>query len=122
MPAKKQPQHEFGRRLSELRQARGLTQVQLASKLEVSQRAISRLETVAEYPTVPLLVAICDALGASADELLGLKPPPKAAAARQPPEEKRLWRHLKLVASLPERDQRAVLRIIDSTAKARRGA
>jgi hypothetical protein len=36
--------------------------------------------------------------------------------------EKRLWRHLKLVASLPERDQRAVLRIIDSTAKARRGA
>ncbi len=61
-------------------------------------------------------------LQSSADELLGRKPPPKLAAVRQPPEEKRLWRHLRVVASLPERDQRAVLRIIDSTAKARRGA
>lgn len=122
MPAKKQSSHEFGQRLTELRLARGLTQVQLASSLGVSQRAISRLETVAEYPTVPLLVALCEVLQTSADELLGLKPPPKVAALRQPPEEKRLWRHLKVVASLPERDQRAVLRIIDSTAKARRGA
>lgn len=121
MPAKKHA-HNFGQRLTELRLARGLTQVQLASSLGVSQLAISRLETVAEYPTVPLLVALCEVLQTSADELLGLKPPPKVAALRQPPEEKRLSGHLKVVASLPERDQRAVLRIIDSTGKARRGA
>lgn len=96
--------------------------MQLATTLGVSQRAISRLETVAEYPTVPLLVALCEALQASADELRGLKPPPKTAAPRQPPEEKRLWRHLKAVASLPERDQRAVLRLIDTAAKAKRSA
>ena len=120
MPAKKQPQYEFGQRLTALRLARGLTQVQLASTLGVSQRAISRLETVAEFPTVPLLIALCSALQASADELLGLKAPPRAAAPRQLPEEKRLWRHLKVVASLPERDQRAVLRIIDTAARAGR--
>lgn len=122
MPEKKQSSHEFGQRIPELRLARGITQVEFASSVGVSQRAISRLETVAEYPTVPLHVALCEVLQTSADELLGLKPPPKVAGLRQPPEEKRLWRHLKVVASLPERDQRAVLRIIDSTAKARRGA
>jgi transcriptional regulator with XRE-family HTH domain len=120
MPAKKQPQYEFGQRLTALRLARGLTQVQLASILDVSQRAISRLETVAEFPTVPLLIALCAALHASADELLGLKAPRREAAPRQLPEEKRLWRHLKVVASLPERDQRAVLRIIDTAARAGR--
>lgn len=101
--------------------ANGLTQVQLAASLCVSRRAISRLETVAEYPTVRLLIALCDVLQTSADELLGLKPP-KVASFRERPEEKRVWCHLKVVASLPERDQRAVLRIIDSTARARRGA
>lgn len=54
----------------------------------------------------------------SSDELLGLKPAPRVEAPRQPPEEKRLWRHLRIVAQLPERDQRAVLRLIDSAARA----
>lgn len=39
-------------------------------------------------------------------------------APRQPPEEKRLRRHLRVVAQLPERDQRTVLRLIDTAAKA----
>ena len=69
-------------------------------------------------PTVPVLLEFCRALKVSSDELLGLKPPPKVAAPRQPPDEKRLWRHLRVVAQLPERDQRAVLRLIDTAAKA----
>jgi len=60
-------------------------------------------------------------LHVSTDELLGLKPPPRVDPRRQPADERRLWRHLKLVASLPERDQRAVLRIIDTAARAGRG-
>ncbi len=121
MPAKKQSLHEFGQRLATLRLARGLTQVQLAATLDVSQRAISRLETVAEYPTVPLLLQLCRVLKVSADELLGLKPAPRVEPLRQPPEEKRLWRHLRVVARLPERDQRAVLRLIDTAARAGSG-
>lgn len=110
MPAKKQSLHEFGQRL---------TQVQLAATLDVSQRAgDSRLETVAEYPTVPLLLQLCRVLKVSVDELLGLKPAPRVEPLRQPPEEKRLWRHLRVVARLPERDQRAVLRLIDTAARA----
>ena len=114
MPAKRPPSTEFGRRLTELRQARGLTQTQLAHAIDSTQRVISRLETIAEHPTVPVLVELARALKVSADELLGLKPPPKVEAPVQRPEERRLWRKLRLVAALPERDQRAVLRIIDS--------
>ncbi len=118
MPAKKQPETEFGRRLVAVRQARGLTQTQLAEATGTTQRVVSRLETVAEYPTVPVLLEFCRALKVSADELLGLKPPPKVEPPRQPPEEKRLWRHLRVVAQLPERDQRAVLRFIDTASRA----
>jgi transcriptional regulator with XRE-family HTH domain len=118
MPAKKHPETEFGRRLVAVRQARGLTQVQLAEATGTTQRVVSRLETVAEYPTVPVLLEFCRALKVSADELLGLKPPPKVEPPRQPPEEKRLWRHLRVVAQLPERDQRAVLRFIDTAQRA----
>jgi|GEM_PF-6989408 len=48
------------------------------------------------------------------DALLGLKPLPKGENTPQPPEEKRLWRKFRQVAQLPERDKRALLRIIDS--------
>jgi hypothetical protein len=83
---------------------------------------VSLMAHVAEYPTVPVLLEFCRALKVSADELLGLKPPPKVEAPRQAPEEKRLWRHLRVVAELPERDQRAVLRLIDTAAKAKRAS
>ena len=115
MPAKKPPQTEFGERLVALRQARGLTQVQLAAASGATQRVISRLETVAEYPTVPLLLAFAKVLRVSADELLGLKKARVEVLSRSP-EEKRLWKKLRLIASLPEKDQRAVLRLIDSVA------
>lgn len=119
VPRKKEPTTEFGRRLVQLRQARGLTQVQLAAAIESSQRVISHYETVAEYPTVQALVALARVLRVSTDELLGLKPPPKQLSAAAPPrEEKRLWRHLRVVARLPERDKRAVLRLIDTAARA----
>jgi transcriptional regulator with XRE-family HTH domain len=119
MPAKKPPLTEFGRRLTALRQARGLTQVQLAEAIGATQRIVSRLETVAEYPTVPLLVEFARVLKVSADELLGLKVPAKIEPPAQLPEERRLWKKLRLVAALPERDQRAVLRFIDSAALAK---
>ncbi|MGQ0508544.1 MAG: helix-turn-helix domain-containing protein [Myxococcaceae bacterium] len=118
MPKKKQPLTEFGVRLTQLRQARGLTQVQLAQATGTTQRIVSRLETVAEFPTVPVLVQLARALRVSTDELLGLKPPPKVAAPARPVEEKRLLRQLRQVEQLPEKDKRAVLRLINSVAHA----
>lgn len=122
VPKKKEPAKEFGRRLVRLRLARGLTQMQLADAAGTSQRGVSHYETVAEYPAVEVLTSLAKVLHFTTDELLGLKPPPRIEVPRQPPKEKRLWRHLKLVAKLPERDQRAVLRLIDTAARAGRSA
>jgi hypothetical protein len=55
------------------------------------------------------------ALKVSADELLGIEPL-KAAGLASSPEERRLWRKFQQVMELPERDQRAVIRLVNSLA------
>jgi transcriptional regulator with XRE-family HTH domain len=111
MPAKRPPKTAFAERLFVLRKARGLTQVQLAEALGTSQRVISHYETAAELPPSASIVALARVLEVTADELLGLK----AAKPRQEnPQKGRLWKRFQRMESLPERDQRAVLRLINS--------
>jgi hypothetical protein len=57
-------------------------------------------------------------LQVSPDELLGLKPPRKAAPplTEQGPETRLLWKRFQVVVQLPEKDQRAVIRLIHSLA------
>ncbi len=70
------------------------------------------------HPVAPAIVALAKGLKVSSDVLLGIKALPKGAGTETAPDERRLWKHLRLVAQLPERDQRAVLRLIDSAARA----
>lgn len=114
MPRKVRSGSEFGERLADLRAERGITQGQLAEMIGSSQRAISAYETVAEFPPTAALVEIAKALKVSADELLGLKQPPKAARLPEDPEVRRLWKKFQLVLSLPEKDRRAVIRLVNS--------
>lgn len=111
MPAKKPAQTAFGKRLVALRQARGLTQIQLAKAAATTQRAISYYETEAEFPTAAALIPLARALRVSTDELLGAKP---AKLDQENPQKRRLWKRFQRMASLPERDQRAVIRLINS--------
>ena len=99
-----------------LRIARGLTQTQLADAIDSSQRAISRYETIAEFPPTHVVVQLARALDVTTDELLGFKPPKKAGANGSPqdPETRRLWKKFQLVRGLPEKDQRAVIRLLNS--------
>ncbi|MDO4805746.1 MAG: helix-turn-helix domain-containing protein [Coriobacteriales bacterium] len=53
-----------------LREKRGMTQVQLASLLSVSDKAVSKWETGAGYPDITLLEPIANALRVSVAELL----------------------------------------------------
>lgn len=62
----------FGRRLRELRTARGWTQAQLATKLGVERAVIGNYELGLHYPAIPQLVALARALEVSTDRLLGL--------------------------------------------------
>lgn len=118
MPRKKKEDSSFGPRLATLRKARGLTQVQLAEATKTTQRSISYYENDDGVPPSSVVVVLAQALQVSADELLGLKPPPKAAAVlnEEDPETRRLWKRFQVVTQLPEKDQRAVIRLINSLA------
>ena len=120
MPKKVRPASEFGVRLTTLRKARGLTQVQLAGRIGSTQRAVSRYETIADRAPAPVLARLAGALGVSTDELIGVKGTRAAAGLTDDPEARRLWKKFQQVMALPEKDRRAVIRLVNSlvTAKA----
>jgi hypothetical protein len=60
-----------------------------------------------------VVVALAKLLSVSADELLGLKPA-KVEPKKEDPERRRLWKRFQRMAVLPDRDQRAVIRLITS--------
>ena len=119
MPRKKRVGSDFGQRLVSLRRARGVTQVQLADSIGSTQRAISYYENHADYPPAPVVAAMAKALRISSDELLGLKPSRQRAPVENDAELRRIWRKFQRVLELPEKDQRAVIRLINSLVSAR---
>lgn len=121
MPRKKQPPTDFGERLAAIRKARGLTQVQLAEAAGTTQRAISYYETEAGFPPMPAVIALAQVLKVSTDELMGIEEP-ESDLLRDDPETRRLWKKFQQVRDLPEKDQRAVIRLVNSLASASRGS
>lgn len=62
----------FGDRLKALRKGSGITQAQLAQKLQLAGGTISAYEQGLKYPSIEVLINICEILGTSSDYLLGL--------------------------------------------------
>lgn len=60
----------FGEKIARLRKEKHLTQAQLAEKLHISNKTISRWETGEGYPEITLLSPLAEALGVTTDELL----------------------------------------------------
>jgi len=115
MPRRKKDDSSFGPRLTAIRKARGLTQIQLAEAAGTTQRSISYYENDDGVPPASAVIALSKALKVSADELLGLKPP-RLDRVNDDGETKRLWKRFQMVTALPEKDQRAVIRLINSLA------
>lgn len=63
-------EHDFGERLREYRKEKSLTQQELADRLQVSNKTISRWESGGGYPDVPLLIPLARILGVTVDDLL----------------------------------------------------
>ena len=53
------------------RKARGMTQVELAERVNVQQSAISLIERQERNPSLPLLVRLANVLGVTIDDLVG---------------------------------------------------
>ena len=62
----------YGERLRELRRGEGLTQKQLAEKLNISQKSLSKSECESLDLNTELIIKICRFFQVSADYLLGL--------------------------------------------------
>jgi transcriptional regulator with XRE-family HTH domain/predicted membrane protein len=64
----------LGKRIAQLRKAKGYTQEQLAEKVGVSAQAVSKWENDISCPDITLLPLLADLFGVTVDELLGVKP------------------------------------------------
>ena len=113
MARKKAGDEAFAKRLAAIRRMRGMTQIDLADAAGTTQRAVSYYENAFGFPPAPQLVALAKALHVTTDELLGVKAI-KADSRSEDPETRRLWKKFQQVADLPEKDQRAVIRLINS--------
>ena len=100
---------EIGLRVRLLRQQQGLTQVELAKRLDMTQSNLSAIERGARGVTVHQVVRVAKALRASTDEILLADKAP--VPERRP--SKRLMKRLQRIVELPDRDQRIILQLLD---------
>jgi transcriptional regulator with XRE-family HTH domain len=74
---------EFNNKLYELRKQKGLSQEELANRLNVSRQTVSKWEVGESTPDMEKLVAMSDLFGVSLDELVLDKAPEKAEPTEQ---------------------------------------
>lgn len=63
-------QIKIGRFISECRKREGLTQMQLAEKLSITDRAVSKWETGKSLPDASIMLELCDVLKITVNDLL----------------------------------------------------
>lgn len=102
----------LGARVAALRNAQGITQVQLASALGVSQQTVNAYETGARRVPVSALPTLAKYLGVSLEELIGEKPQP----GKRGPAPK-LQQQLERISQLPKSKQKFVMEMLDTVLK-----
>ena len=60
----------LGSMIAELRKEKGMTQADLAEKMGITDKAVSKWERDLSYPDITTIPKLADILGVSADELL----------------------------------------------------
>lgn len=63
-------QESIGKFISTCRKDKGLTQMQLAEKLNITNRAVSKWETGKSVPDASIMLDLCETLNISVNELL----------------------------------------------------
>lgn len=73
------------RNIAALRQAKGMTQLELAEQLNYSDKAVSKWERAESMPDISVLVDLCDLFGVSLDALVrGEEPKPQEVPEKKP--------------------------------------
>ncbi len=105
------PAESLGRRVARLRKEKGITQVELAETLGITQPVVSEYERDGLSFRWDQLVTLARLFRVTADELLGLS---REAAPRRGPRDTRLARLVGEVEALPRRDRDALVRTIEA--------
>lgn len=100
----------LGSRVAQLRKDHGLTQVQLAEALAISQQMVASYEVGRRRIPVSMLQALAKALAVPVDELLGDSAKQRAKRGPAPV----LARHMERISALPKPRQRAVIDVIEA--------
>ena len=61
----------FGQRFTKLRKEKGLTQEDIANRVNISAQAVSKWENDISMPDITVLILLADIFDISLDELLG---------------------------------------------------
>jgi transcriptional regulator with XRE-family HTH domain len=101
---------QLGARIAELRKTHGLTQVQLAEALKLTQQMVASYEVGRRRVPVSLLPAIAHALAVSVEVLIGQK---EATPGKRGPAPK-LQQQMERIQRLPKAKQRFVMEMIDT--------
>jgi len=108
----------IARQLKTLRKKQGLTQVQLAEKVGLTQNAIAAYEVGRVHIVDVTLVDLAKALKVSTDELLGVK----TTKVQTKNMSLRLMKRMHAIDALPEPTKKYILKTIDDGIKANKRA
>ena len=100
----------IGRKLREIRLRRGITQVEVARRLGISQSLYSEYERAELRLHAGLVAGLARILGSSADELLCIKP----SKDNGMPKDRRFLQRLPKIDKLSKQDRQTLLSIIDT--------
>ncbi|MBU2214286.1 helix-turn-helix domain-containing protein [Patescibacteria group bacterium] len=102
--------NSFGARVKAIRKRKGITQVELAKKLGITQRGISYYENETQNPTIEIINKIAKALEVSKKEMFDFSDD-ELKSEVQPI--RSLQKQLTRVAKLPADDQKYIAKTID---------
>ena len=108
---------QIAKRLRKVRESRAISQREFARQMGVSSALMTNYEKGERRIPSDVLAEMAEILECSADDLMGLTKAPRKYEPEMPPEIKALWKKFQLVIKLPEHDQRAVIRLINSVSK-----
>ena len=109
----KRPRSAVGQRLAEARERAGLSQQQLAEKLDTTQTTIAYWERKATTFRSDILCQLIPILGVSADDLLGVRPL-RTVASKPVGKARQLF---DAVSRLPRRQQEKIFDILQPFVK-----
>jgi transcriptional regulator with XRE-family HTH domain len=101
---------QLGERIATLRKDQGMTQAQLAERLNLTQQMVASYEVGRRRVPVSLLPQIADTLAASLDELVGKKSVQPSSKRGPTP---LLQKQIERLSRLPKAKQKLVMEMLD---------